>query len=549
MDNFLSQQSETIHSLRESIVTYLEQERVHGCRLTPLKRAADTLSETAGKFLDAIGNLHEIKIEQLSTIIPLLENVYLDWHAIQTQLQETLKLAYREMVPKDNLRLDTILAGLEKSLGEPVDAAYTELQMRWRRHLESHPWDSYISDVGGHLDGDEFNAALSALERGDEFDIEDAITTLTGRFRHLLSAHISDTQSDAAASARLASNLWKRPEIVVANDYWQQKHRTKLIDILLSNPDSPPAVGFARVKEVFQGPTGGDNRHIVSLLKEIAHDDRNKFLRCLALHPDSGIRRYAVSNVNTSGFWQSLTPATVPCSTVLSLLERAVGSNHFDDNRRKIFFDSVYKRLLYLTSRAEVLYARGIIRIFTKLDFFLEDLYFEKLMHLIRYIESKERLYQIQENILEAHISELKSLKQKAGSLDTVTPEFGAIPPVVLRKIARDGHFWFELAMHPLFKIAKETIPYINSRDRAVRVVSQKNVNQDVIRAIGKNKSLFSSRSAQLALLGNPRTPPAVSLEYLPELGRSDIEALLRKSTIHPEFRRRLRLKLDPQHP
>lgn len=548
MDDILAHQSEQFHALRETMVASLEKERAYGCRLAGLRQTAEALTETTRRFLAALGNDPPDQISRLASIIPCLENVYLDWKAIETGFKETLKLAYREVIPESNLRIDSVLASLEGSVGEPVCETYARLQTAWRRHLESHPWDSHVSDIGGHLDGELFRTALTALNRGDEFDIEDATENLTGPFRHLLTNHLKTCGPDETVHGQMASNLWKRPEIVVANDYWQRKHRTKIIDVLLSDMHSPPAVGFAKVREFFHASTG-DNKKIVSFLKELAHDDREKFLRCLLLHPDQGIRRYAVTNVSGNGFWKSLTPATVPCSTILSLLERVVGSSQFDENFRKIFFDSVYKRLLYLTSRSEVLYARGIVRILAQLDFFIEDLYFEKLMHVLNYIESKEHHYKLAGSLLEDHIARLKDLKQKAGSLDSPPPEFGAVPLVVLRRLAKDGHFWFELALHPIFKIAKETIPYINSRERAARVVSQRNANQDVIRAIGKNKPLFASRTARLALLSNPRTPPAVSLEYLPELERTEVEALLRKSTIHPEIRQRLRLRLDPSTP
>jgi hypothetical protein len=546
MDEILSLHSRNIHSLRAKIVTHLEKERPYGCRLAPLRQAGADLAQLFHSFLETIEAAHTVNASYLNSVIPFIENAYLDWRAVQAECNETLRLAYRDAVPSSNLSIDIVLAEMERVIGDPLLEAYARLQSSWLQHLDSHPWDAHVSDTGGHLDADHFQDALRALGRGDEFDIEDATENLTGPYRHLLSHHLNAARSDGDALARISSNLWKRPEIVVANDYWQERHRSRITDFLLSKTDTPPAVGFARIKEFFSQSSNSarDNQKIVSFLREIAYDDREKFLRCLTLHPDQGIRRYAVTNIGGGSFWKSLTPSMVPCSTILSLLERVVGSQQFDDNFRKIFFDAVFKRLLTLTSRSEVLYARGIVRIFTQLDFFLEDVYFEKLMRLLTYIESKENYFKIKTPVLDDHLAALKTAKQRTGSLETASPEFSVIPPVALRKLAKEGHFWFELSMHPIYKIAKETIPYINSRDRAIRVVSQKNANQDVIRAIGKNKALFASHSSMMALLTNPRTPPAVSMEYLSELSRPSIETLLRKSTIHAEFRRQLLLKL-----
>jgi hypothetical protein len=47
-----------------------------------------------------------------------------------------------------------------------------------------------------------------------------------------------------------------------------------------------------------------------------------------------------------------------------------------------------------------------------------------------------------------------------------------------------------------------------------------------------------------MALLANPQTPVAVSTNYLSDLSLQDVEALLRRSTVHPELRHILRTRL-----
>ena len=46
-----------------------------------------------------------------------------------------------------------------------------------------------------------------------------------------------------------------------------------------------------------------------------------------------------------------------------------------------------------------------------------------------------------------------------------------------------------------------------------------------------------------MALLGNPQTPVAVSMGYFADLTANDVEALLRRSTVHPELRTQLRIR------
>ncbi|MBP2681413.1 MAG: hypothetical protein H6Q78_1276, partial [Candidatus Krumholzibacteriota bacterium] len=228
-----------------------------------------------------------------------------------------------------------------------------------------------------------------------------------------------------------------------------------------------------------------------------------------------------------------------------SMLEKVAGSKQYDENFQKVFFHAVHRRLLSASSRPDVLYASGIVRILTQLPFFMEDHYFEKFMQVVDYLTAKGKQFGIETGVLGEYVERLRKEKDKIGTLQTDSPNIANIPVVVLRKLARDGHFWYELSTHPLFKIARETVRHINSPDRALRIANNHVVNQDVLREVGRMRGLFSTRSARLALLSNPRTPPAVSLDYLPDLGRQDKDQLLRRSTVHPELRRRL---LDRAH-
>ncbi|MCH7549127.1 MAG: hypothetical protein IH969_06275 [Candidatus Krumholzibacteriota bacterium] len=253
------------------------------------------------------------------------------------------------------------------------------------------------------------------------------------------------------------------------------------------------------------------------------------------------MRRYAVGNADINSIWKAITPESVPCATILSLLEHFVGSAQYSAEHHKIFFDAIHRRLTSISTRSDVLYTRGIVRILTRLDLFMEDAYFNKLMMLIDYLAAKEKLYGIDDSLLGEYTDRLKREKERAGSRDSAEPSFDGVPLVVLRKLARDGHFWFLLSMHPIIKIARETTAYIGSPDRAYRVAGNHRINPEVLRVIGRRRALFPRLNARIALLANPKTPPAVSLDYLSDLSRRDIELLLRRSSVHPELRTILR--------
>jgi len=282
---------------------------------------------------------------------------------------------------------------------------------------------------------------------------------------------------------------------------------------------------------------------IVAELRDIPDIYRERFTRCLMLHPDNEVRRYAVTNADANSIWKVVSSDVVPCATILSVLEHIAGGPQ-TVAQRKVFFDAIYRRLLSVTSRSDVLYARNIARILTRMDFFVEDEYFARLNHVLNYLAAKEEMFGIRDGLMERYIKRLRIEKDHTGARSSDDPSFAGIPLVILRKLARDGHFWFLLSMHPIVKIARETIPYINDADRAFRMAGNHRVNQEVVRVVGRHRNLFTRLSARMALLANPKTPPMVSLDYVTDLSRRDIEGLLRRSGIHPELRTMLRNRL-----
>ncbi len=544
MNKNLSSGSVDINPLQERLISTIEKQRENGCRLDEVQKTAANLKEAYRRILAAGEDQLSGRFgRSVGAALPLLENAYTGWKAVTSCFEETLQLAFNGSIPRENLLLDDIHASLKTGVGDPISALYARARRMWNTHLDTCPWDAFIDSGDEHPDYEEFIKTLDALNHGDDLDVEDAIENLTGRFRYLFASAIEDNLMD---SNSFVSALWKRPEIIVINDYWQGKTQARILDKLRCNASQKFAGSFAKVLDFFMddsteeagsGAASSTDR-ILQLLKKSDGKEREKLLRCLMLHPSNEVRRYAAANVDLGGFWKVVTPEGLPCSTILSQLEQVVGSNRFNESLRKIFFNAVYRRLLTLTSRSDVLYARGITRIFMQLDFLMEDVYFEKLITLLNYLEAKEKFYGFKDSYLDDYTKRFREEKKKIGAFESKAPDFQAVPAVVLRKLARDGHFWFELSTHPIYKVAKETIPHISTTDRSYRVAMNHNVNQDVLRAVGKKRSLFTSLKAKLALLSNPRTPPPVSMDYIPELTRADIEALLRRRSIHPELRR-----------
>ena len=534
-----------IRALKTSMVSLLEDERDEGIQLSKVIQGSRLLHEAFQTILNEGSKLLvDPAPSKFGATLQTVEASYMNWREVGAAFTETLRLAYNGDVSKENLILDSIYADLRDRVGEPIGSLYTRLHSKCRDHLGSAPWDAHMVEDVPHIDKDDLEGHLKDLLQGDHLDVEDAVEGLTGPVRHAFAQYL-ETRTDSFDM--LEESLWMRPEILIANDYWHNHSQTRILDVLSRKGNSRFTRAFSNVQDFM---TTGDSarpetpERIVERLRSVGPEQRETLLRCLMLHPDQGVRRYASANINTEGFWKIVTPRAVPCATILSMLEKVLGSAQYDEAFQRVFFHAIYRRLFSLTSRSEVLYTRGIIHILTRLPFLMEDDYFERLERLIDHVSTKEKFYQIKDGILDQYVDQFKREKDAVGSVESQTPSLTSVPPVVLRKLARDGHFWYDLATHPMFKIARETIPHINTAARALRIVNNQMVSPDVLRVIGKRRSFFHTLPSKIALLANPRTPLAVSLPYIVDLSTADIDRLLRTSTVHPELRSQLHNRL-----
>lgn len=546
MNERFSTNTAKIRALKTSMLSLLESGREGDVPNERIREGANFLLEAYQHVLnEGSKQLVDGSPSGFAQAIQDIEVSFSHWGTVMTAFRKTLDMAYEGAIPKDHLLLDSVFTKLQTQVGEPLASLHSRLRAMWTEHLSNAPWDAYL---GGDFqtEAEELNDSLRSLMHGDHLDVEDAIEGLTGPMRYTF-ANFLENREDAYDM--IEESLWMRAEIVVMNDYWRMVSPVRLLDVIARKGRTECANSFAKVQNFFT--TGNTNgtlaaaEGIVNDVKKIRHDMRDPYLRCLMLHPDHEVRRYATNNIDIEGFWKVVTPQVVPCATILSMLETVVGSRNYDENFQKVFFNSIYRRLFSLASRAEVLYARGIVRILMQLSFFMEDTYFEKLLRLVDYVSAKEKQFNVVDNMLDEYLAQLRTEKQAVGNIKSDAPNLANIPPVVLRKLARDGHYWYDLSMHPMFKIARETITHINTPARALRIANCHGANQDVLRAVGRNRAFFNTLPAKTALLTNPRTPPTVSLNYIVDFGRTEIERLLRKSTIHPELRMQLRSRLN----
>ena len=539
-----SAEAARIRAMTTSMVSILDGAQEEPIAFAQIEQGARLLTEAYQDVLNlGTKQLVSESTPQYNSTLLTIEEGYENWRLIRGAFARTLRLAYNGYIPRDHMQMDTVLAQLEHQVGNRITALHHKLQASWKSHVDDCPWDDFMVSEHTTREENDLKTNLRMLIQGDHLDVEDAVEELTGALRYNFADFLSH---ETDALDLLEEGLWMRPEILLVNDYWRSNRDVRILELLAGKERSRRASGFAQMMSLLSYDEGAQTPNFVMReLESIRPDEKDTFYRCLMLHPDHEIRRFAANNVDIDGFWKVVTPSAVPCATILAMLERVARSQYYDENFQKLFFNAIHRRLFNLTSRSEVLYARGIVRIFTEFPFFMEDEYFEKLTVLFDYVTAKEKIFCDDRGMLDEFRDNLHREKDKIGTLLGQTPLLTSVPPVVLRKLARDGHYWYDLSMHPMFKIARETISHITTTERAVRVAKNHVVNQDVLRAIGKNRTLFTTQTSKIALLSNPRTPPTVSIGYVADLSTADMTNLLRKGTVHPELRLQLRNRLS----
>jgi hypothetical protein len=373
MANNLPTRAARLEEFEADLIKTLEVDRPQGCDVAVMGDKARRYSEAVKTLLAERGPAGTDEADdRLDGLLPRLENAYAGWKSVNKAFEETIRMAYTNTVPRGNLMLDQTHADLVRSVGEPLADRYIRLKAEWRSHLSDRPWDAYLESSPSHLDSEPMDDCLNALIRGDDLDVEDALNDLTGSLRH---AFIDFIESNPDSVVDIEPGLWKRPEIVVAGDFWVRGRQRRVVDAVAAHASPRFAQAFDTLRSFFTldrpGGAAFSPKAIADELGDVPPERRSRFYRCLMLHPDYELRRYAVGNSNLGSMWKALTPRAVPCATILSLLEHMVGSSAYSNTHRKIFFDAVYRRLTSATTRSDVLYSRGIVRILTKLNFFL----------------------------------------------------------------------------------------------------------------------------------------------------------------------------------
>ena len=250
MANKLPTKAAGLEKYEDDLIKSLEIGRSRGCDPHTIQRKSDLYAEAVGELLaQAPDGREHPDTQAVDSYLHVLEKSYLGWKSVNRVFEDTIRLAYTHSVPRRNLLVDQAFSDLLQSVGEPLAERYINLKSRWRNHLTDHPWDAYKESTPSHLDSDRMDDCLNALVRGDDLDVEDALNDLTGGLRH---AFIDFLENNPDSIVDIESGLWKRPEILIAGDFWQRGRKRRVFDILSDKTTPRFASAFSTIRSFFE---------------------------------------------------------------------------------------------------------------------------------------------------------------------------------------------------------------------------------------------------------------------------------------------------------
>ena len=256
MANSLPTLAANLDVLVADLIKTLEADQHQGCDPSVIREKSNRYAEGVS-LLMTTGSSHSIdnREDHLDSFLPRLESAYAGWKSVDRAFENVFRLAYDNSIPRQNLLLDQMHADLIQNVGDPLAESYIRLKAEWRSHLADRPWDAYLEANPNHLDSERLDGCLNALIRGDDLDVEDALNELTGDLRH---AFIDFIESTPDSVVDIEPGLWKRPEIVIASDFWGRGRRRRLVDVLENKASPRFAQAFGALKSFFtlQRPGG-----------------------------------------------------------------------------------------------------------------------------------------------------------------------------------------------------------------------------------------------------------------------------------------------------
>jgi hypothetical protein len=354
-------------------------------------------------------------------------------------------------------------------------------------------------------------------------------------FRVLGSASAEDRE-------KLLHALWTRCDLLLLRMRSASRAFLESIDFLTSDPALRKK--WKLMYALFRKAAGGAFWSIDmarATLDELTPADRLVFARSFLLHPDEGFRQYALEVLNPADAWDYILDESTSLSRLFDLWAAFQGK--VSTGFRKVFFVSTRQRIAGPPSAAEAGAAFSLLKSFYQLPFFHEDSYFHMLEQVQESLQERAASFGLGQDPDSEYVALMRAFLSAPRSRDFPVEDWSTVPLAIQRRIARKGHFLRHFVCHPVDPIALECLPHLLKLENVAPYVSIFSINSRVIIELSRDRRLFQTEEARMALASNPKTPASVVVQYISFLRRDNLRRLS-ESHEGNQFARQFAIKL-----
>ena len=401
---------------------------------------------------------------------------------------------------------------------------------------------------------------LTKFVMTDELDSLDALSEIFFNYRNDLIALIKK-EGDVKSRNYIIKKLWKFAHIVLIEDehYLNESGAESALSVSQSLANNINInTGFSRIQKLIQHPKDQVLAYLGQLpptydVQATTNNSRVIFNCMLVAYPDQEVRRYVANKMSLSDLWSVIIHEKVSIP-ILSIVAQNIDDSE-DEDYVKIFFDCIRIRLINEleanNDRKILADIRTIIMIFLGRDFFVETGYFERLDDLLRRFTKKAETLGIKSGMFNDALRFLEKKRMDKGAPNTRLPDqVRNLPLPVQRRLASELAYLNIFVTHPDYRIAQETLRYINAEN--VEQILYPEINKELMARLLSREDLFLRQSALMAVLLHPNCDIGFAAPHLlrwqhNESDRRRIEQISRDAGTSPSIKEYAKQLLNRQ--
>jgi hypothetical protein len=371
----------------------------------------------------------------------------------------------------------------------------------------------------------------------DPLQEEELFAELMSAQREALIAGVASPDAFGDLRETLLKRLWTLTDLILIDEL--QDLRAGLFATLARNPAT--RLRYGALTRILRS-TGAPTQESIEAMFAKAGlpftvQDLHVVWRSIVVGiPKQAQRVAALAQIPVEILWRTIASANIRVSALCAVAERFKGES---EDMNKIFFDCVHARLMREVQAGgkELPSVGKLISHFFQNPLFVQSPYFERLDDLLLSHKRASNDMNLAADIFDKLAVKLRQIREDRGNPQASIPAgIGALPLPVQRHLASSGRYINSFVLHPDYRIAAETLPFI-TMGNVESLIAYRQINEKLFQKILYRKEFFVTQTTALVALQHPKCPVEFGRGYLPKIGEANLKKVIANLSAHPAVR------------